>query len=178
MAKSNLVKLQEAIAAGDLELAKTLANKIKGAEAKKKTAKKPAIKRSLSRPKEEPPVEDDWMATTQKPETRVDADGQVHQIARRQSMQGMQHKNTFVDSGEGGLDKKLKAAEQRLAKQPARARPGTSGAAREPAKKIKMRCEGCDRECQIYASEVQATFDENGRPYRFHKCDRCISRRR
>lgn len=46
---------------------------------------------------------------------------------------------------------------------------------RPPAVKVSVRCAGtCGREYRVYPSAFVVYHDDNGRPERIYKCDRCM----
>jgi hypothetical protein len=232
MAKSNLQKLQEALASGDVEAAKLYAAKIDGAKTPKKKAAPPKKKKTPTKvpsvPQDdfpetegpdgeedtyEPPTrrqtpsrrssiivpgdirynaptaggEAPWQATTLRPgglggqgSRRVGADGRERVEAKKVSMAGRNHINLFDewmhDGGQGAdkLSVREKKAEKAIANSPVTPRPGERGAMRPPAQKTHINCDGCGRPFEVYPSELSQSHEDNGRPYIFFKCERCI----
>lgn len=245
MAKSNLQKLQEALASGDVEAAKLYAAKIEGAKAPKKKAATPP-KKKVAAPKKakpskkapsvpeddfpetegpddaedffEPPArrqspsresrliipgdahynapstrqdrvyadESSWQAPTLRSgglgggSRRVRADGSEQVEARKVSMAGRNHINLFDewlhDGGQGAdkLTARENKMEKAIAKSPVTPRPGQRGAMRPPAQKTHVNCFGCGRPFEVYPSELLQSHEDNGRPFIYFKCERCI----
>lgn len=157
MAKSNLQLLQEAIAAGDLDKAKSLTEKMA-----KKTQPKVKPKR-VAKPRRDLTVyemnESDYLASSRAGGTDlsegrkfVGPDGKEHTYAKRVSMSGVKFTNNFKPEEYEKLPPKLEkfdAKQQKRRKRVAR---------RPPAEKIKVRCSICRDEVAVYPWEA-ATVD-------------------
>lgn len=192
MAKSKTQQLKEAIEAGDLEKAKALIDSMpekaprRPAKASAKTKRSKASGKSskaaridLNEKQENVPIkgaiydQSDWLAPTNTNlgrSTRVGDDGTIRVAARHESMSGCGKGIRFEGTGVE-LTKAQKKVEQSLAEQPLTdRRPGT--------KKVTVRCEGCSGEFTVSPAELTLAHDNNYKPYRFYKCDRCIQRGR
>jgi hypothetical protein len=110
-----------------------------------------------------------WMAPTRRLSDKVKA--------RNQSMQGIVHPNGFDDwmKSQGdvdGLTGRVKQIDKKiLAKAPLTPRPGSAGAKRPVAVKMRVHCDGCNRPYEVYPTELRAVDNES-----VYKCDRCIRR--
>lgn len=157
MAKSYEKQLQDAIKAGDLEMAKAILEKIEEKEKRNPESKQPKSKgKKLILPKDE-----------EEEETQVPP-SQNRRIARREKVpKRTKFVNKFNPSGitlpkkYEELDKKLARSDSTIQRRPA-------------AKKVKVNCDGCRRPCEVYQSEIMMTYDDNARAYTFYKCDRCM----
>jgi hypothetical protein len=70
------------------------------------------------------------------------------------------------------MDSRLRNAERKLVGgKSITPRPGMPGAARPPATKIPVYCDGCGRPFQVYPSELSMLDSES-----VYKCNRCIIR--
>jgi hypothetical protein len=190
MGKSKIERLKAALDAGDLEKAKQLAGEI-AVKAPRRPAKASARRKATKTP---PPATDasegriDDLVEEVIPingvisdagciapsnvsfdrQTRVGDDGIVRVAARHESMQGKG--KLIVPQDEGvKLTKKQQKIEQELAGQEMVAR-------RPPSQKMMISCEGCNNPFSVYPTEIMLAYDENYRPYKFYKCDRCIRR--
>jgi DNA-directed RNA polymerase subunit M/transcription elongation factor TFIIS len=86
-------------------------------------------------------------------------------------MRGNTFANTFKDSGKGGYEDPRHA---RLDKAVVEKTPRAT--ARPAAQRIRVRCEGCRKEKVVPLSEVSVRHDEDMRPERFYRCDRCCTK--
>lgn len=99
--------------------------------------------------------------------------------ARHESMQGHRHVNQFEqwagsqERGFDGMDARMKKSDRKLAHSPCTPRPGMPGAARPPAARVHVYCDGCGRPFDVYPSELTVLDSES-----VYKCDRCILRGR
>lgn len=186
MAKSKIQQLQEALEKGDNEAAKRLAGEIA-----KKAPRRPA-KRSTKKvappaqpapvePASEPPAASRIILPGQPSGIWVDPNrsrGGNKVYARHESMQGRVHKNEFEQwvkaqgRGADGMDGRMKKADKQIANSTYwTPRPGMAGAARPPAQKTQVYCDGCGRPFLVYPSELTILDSES-----VYKCDRCIRR--
>jgi hypothetical protein len=110
-----------------------------------------------------------WLASTRRSSDKVKA--------RNQSMQGIVHPNGFDDwmKSQGDVDVltgRVKQIDKKvIGKSPLTPRPGMAGAKRPVAVKMKVHCDGCNRQYDVYPTELRAVDNES-----VYKCDRCIRR--
>lgn len=107
---------------------------------------------------------------------RVGKDGKVMREARKVQLSIDPGKVKFWDPGKrmDGLNPKQRQIDAALAKQTATPRPGMGFGARPVAVKQRVNCDFCGRPEEVYPSELLQAHDEKGRPYLYHKCERCI----
>jgi hypothetical protein len=104
-------------------------------------------------------------------QTFTGEDGKVHTFSRRVSMQGMKFPNKFKPTEYAvALSPRHEKVDKKLRKARIAPRPGQSGASRDEAKKVKVRCKGnCGQEYMVYPWEAAGTDSET----RFI-CNDCI----
>lgn len=195
MAKSNLQKLQEAIAKGDLATAAILTDKIAKAAKPQKAPRgptpRPRAKKAVEdvEPPQGPPRgrqgaishldESDYLAPSRPHghdymggRTFTDADGVTHQYAKRVSMEGMKFVNRFdpkeFDRMPTNLEKFDKQQQKKHRRVP---RPGEPGSARGPSKKVSVRCGWCHEKFMVYPWEAEKVDNESK-----YCCNGCVKR--
>jgi hypothetical protein len=189
MAKSNIEKLEAALAKGDLAAAQELTEKLKKAVG----AKKPSTPKKPNTPKkpkceDPPPV----VEPAKKPIILLPGSGS---LSRRPTLDNPGKVGTTnkgrparreplgdrpveaISPNLTGKDAKLQKVSQKQAEPSKVPRPGQEGA-RPGASIVEVICEGCNRPFEVYSSEVGVAHDDSGRAYAYYKCNRCIIRGR
>jgi homoserine acetyltransferase len=163
MAKSNIQLLQEAIAKGDLERAAELTAKLAKPKAKPKT---PKTKRALAELRQDRAIahlkDSDYLAPTRNGDdywggrTFTDQNGNVHQYARRVSMEGTKFVNKFDPDDYDRMSNSMEKFDKKQQKKHRRTpRPGEPGASRDPVKKIRVTCHWCRNAYDVYPWECE-----------------------